>query len=188
MEGNPVVQIALIAESTRLQMILSTYGISSQTPHEVEPIQIWPSWRMVKVFENLGKDEKLGLNGRPLRPFGPLSTSKVFRVFGDTILCYPLLFEVKDFYISSDPPVLIDDIKVSLIYLEKYFIQRDIEFVSRRWKLAGRPTMCLVLREENMAGEYFDPVLDLLVQLKNGHVNGVRVRMGRVHVNEKCHN
>ncbi|KAL6739447.1 hypothetical protein Aduo_012901 [Ancylostoma duodenale] len=176
MEGDPVVQIALIAESTHLQMKLSTFGISCQTPHEVEPVQIWPSWRMVKLFECLGRDEKLGLSGRPARPFGPLSTSKVFRVFGDTVLCYPLLFEVKDFYISSDPAVLIDDIK------------RDIEFVSRRWKLAGRPTMCLLLREENIVGEYFDHILDLLVQLKNGHVNGIRVRMGRVHqlLNTSC--
>ncbi|EPB73350.1 phosphorylase kinase alpha/beta [Ancylostoma ceylanicum] len=162
MEGDPVVQIALVAESTHLQMKLSTFGISCQTPHE--------------LFECLGKDEKLGLSGRPMRPFGPLSTSKVFRVFGDTVLCYPLLFEVKDFYISSDPAVLIDDIK------------RDIEFVSRRWKLAGRPTMCLLLREENIVGEYFDHILDLLVQLKNGHVNGIRVRMGRVHqlLNTSC--
>ncbi|KHJ78150.1 hypothetical protein OESDEN_22230, partial [Oesophagostomum dentatum] len=176
MEGDPVVQIALIAESTHLQMKLSTYGISCQTPHEVEPVQIWPSWRMVKLFECLGRDEKLGLSGRPPRPFGPLSTSKVFRVFGDTVLCFPLLFEVKDFYVNSDPAVLIDDIK------------RDIEFVSRRWKLAGRPTMCLLLREENIVGEYFDHILDLLVQLKNGHVNGIRVRMGRVHqlLNTSC--
>ncbi|CAJ0601597.1 unnamed protein product [Cylicocyclus nassatus] len=176
MEGDPVVQIALIAESSHLQMRLSTYGISCQTPHEVEPVQIWPSWRMVKLFECLGRDEKLGLSGRPPRPFGPLSTSKVFRVFGDTVLCYPLLFEVKDFYVSSDPSVLIDDIK------------RDIEFVSRRWKLAGRPTMCLLIREENIVGEYFDHILDLLVQLKNGYVNGIRVRMGRVHqlLNTSC--
>ncbi|CCD73139.1 Phosphorylase b kinase regulatory subunit [Caenorhabditis elegans] len=169
MEGDPVVQVALISESPRLQMMLSTYGITTQTPHEVEPVQIWPSWRMVKVFECLGRDKKLDLSGRPQRPFGPLSTSKVFRVFGDTVLCYPLLFEVKDFYVSSDPAVLIDDIK------------RDIEFVARRWKLAGRPTMCVVLREENVAGEYFDHILDLLVQLKNGHINGIRVRLGRVH-------
>lgn len=60
MEGDPVVQIALIAESTRLQMMLSTYGISSQTPHEVEPIQIWPSWRMVKV----GRAPRLLRTGR----------------------------------------------------------------------------------------------------------------------------
>ncbi|KAK6052039.1 phosphorylase kinase alpha/beta, partial [Cooperia oncophora] len=157
MEGDPVVQIALLAESTHLQMTLSTYGISCQTPHEVEPIQIWPSWRMVKLFECLGRDEKLGLSGRPPRPFGPLSTSKVFRVFGDTVLCYPLLFEVKDFYVNSDPAILIDDIK------------RDIEFVAKRWKLTGRPTMCLLLREENIVGEYFEHILDLLVQLKTGH-------------------
>ncbi|VDN40639.1 unnamed protein product [Gongylonema pulchrum] len=49
MEGNPVVQVVLIAESSRLQMMLSTYGISTQTPHDLEPVQIWPSWKMVKV-------------------------------------------------------------------------------------------------------------------------------------------
>lgn len=32
--------------------MLSTYGISSQTPHEIEPVQIWPSWRLVKVERN----------------------------------------------------------------------------------------------------------------------------------------
>uniref|UniRef100_A0A915E5Y7 Phosphorylase b kinase regulatory subunit n=1 Tax=Ditylenchus dipsaci TaxID=166011 RepID=A0A915E5Y7_9BILA len=169
MEGNPVVQIALIAESVQLQMMLATYGISTQTPHEVEPVQIWPSWRMVKVFEYLGKDKKMNLSGRPARPFGPLNTSKIFRVCGDTVICYPLLFELNDFYINADPSTLIEDIK------------RDIEFVSRRWKLAGRPTFCMVLREENVVGEYFDNMLDLLVSLKNGFVNGIRVRIGRIH-------
>lgn len=56
----------------------------------------------------------MGLSGRPGRPFGPLNTSKIFKRFGDTILCYPLLFEVKDFYINADPAVLINEIKVLL--------------------------------------------------------------------------
>jgi phosphorylase kinase alpha/beta subunit len=59
----------------------------------------------------------LKLSGRPPRPFGALNTSKIFRVFGDTVLCYPILFEVNDFYINADPAVLIDDIKVIRIYL-----------------------------------------------------------------------
>jgi phosphorylase kinase alpha/beta subunit len=63
LEGNPVVQIALIAESPHLQTWLSTFGVSTQTPHEVEPVQIWPSWRMVKIFESLGQDKKLGIGG-----------------------------------------------------------------------------------------------------------------------------
>ncbi|VDN59284.1 unnamed protein product [Dracunculus medinensis] len=169
MEGYPVVQVALIAESSRLQMMLSTYGINTQTPHELEPVQIWPSWKMVKVFESLGRNEKLGLGGRPPRPFGPLNTSKIFKRFGDTILCYPLLFELRDFYMTADPAVLINEIKF------------DMEFISKRWKLAGRPTYCMILREENVSGEYFRPMLDLLVAMKNGFVNGIRVRVGRVH-------
>uniref|UniRef100_A0A915PP76 Phosphorylase b kinase regulatory subunit n=1 Tax=Setaria digitata TaxID=48799 RepID=A0A915PP76_9BILA len=169
MEGDPVVQVVLIAESTRLQMMLSTYGIGTQTPHDLEPVRIWPSWKMVKVFESLGKNDKMGLGGRPPRPFGPLNTSKIFKRFGDTILCYPLLFEVKDFYINADPAVLINEIKLSL------------EFISRRWKLTGRPTFCMVLRGEIMSGEYFSHMLDLLISLKNGCISGVRVRVGRVH-------
>lgn len=57
-----------------------------------------------------------------------------------------------------------------------------MEFISKRWKLAGRPTYCMILREENVSGEYFRPMLDLLVAMKNGFVNGIRVRVGRVHV------
>ncbi|CAG9539143.1 unnamed protein product [Cercopithifilaria johnstoni] len=176
LEGDPVVQVVLIAESSRLQMMLSTYGIDTQTSYDLEPVRIWPSWRMVKVFESLGKNEKMGLSGRPGRPFGPLNTSKIFKRFGDTILCYPLLFEVKDFYINADPAVLINEIKLNL------------EFISKGWKLTGRPTFCMVLREEIMSGEYFNHMLDLLISLKNGCVSGVRVRVGRLHqlLNSGC--
>jgi len=72
-----VVQIVLIAESMRLQAMMATYGIQTQTPHEVEPVQIWSSRELVKVYRQLGVNSKLGLNGRPARPFGALGTSKV---------------------------------------------------------------------------------------------------------------
>lgn len=49
MAGDPVVQVVLITESSPLQMMLSTYGIDTQTRHDLEPVRIWPSWRMVKV-------------------------------------------------------------------------------------------------------------------------------------------
>uniref|UniRef100_A0A0N5A3W4 Phosphorylase b kinase regulatory subunit n=1 Tax=Parastrongyloides trichosuri TaxID=131310 RepID=A0A0N5A3W4_PARTI len=176
MDGDPVVQIALISDSTKLQMLLATYGISTQTPHEIEPVQIWPSWRMVEVFNHLGKSKKLNLGGRPSRPFGSLNTCKIFRFFGETILCYPLIFEIKDFYVNCDPTVIINDIK------------REIDFVAKRWKLTGRPTFCLLLRDENVLGQFFNNMLNLLVCLKNGHMNGVRVRVGRIHqlINTGC--
>lgn len=35
-----VVQVVLIAESRRLQASLNTYGIQTQTPEEIEPVQV----------------------------------------------------------------------------------------------------------------------------------------------------
>jgi len=91
-----VVQVVLIAESMRLQAMMATYGIQTQTPHEVEPVQIWPPRlglqilrkysilqylyhsynfdlifsQLVKVYEQLGVNKKLNLRGRPPRPIG----------------------------------------------------------------------------------------------------------------------
>ena len=61
-------------------------------------------------------------------------------------------------------------------------VQKDIAQTVTRWKLSGRPMMCIILREENVRGEQFEQMMELLVALKNGCVDGVRVRVGRVQV------
>ncbi|KAL1123716.1 hypothetical protein AAG570_001489, partial [Ranatra chinensis] len=163
-----VVQIVLIAESMRLQAMMATYGIQTQTPHEVEPVQIWSSTQLIKVYENLGVNRKLELKGRPTRPIGALGTSKVYRVCGMSVLCYPLIFEVSEFYLYRDMALLIDDIKT------------ELQFVSRYWRLSGRPTMCLLIREEHMRDPQFKEMLDLMAMLKKGNCEGIKVRVGRL--------
>ncbi|CAL4083790.1 unnamed protein product, partial [Meganyctiphanes norvegica] len=163
-----VVQVVLIAESMRLQAMMATYGIQTQTPHEVEPVQIWPPKELVKIYQNLGVSEKLGLRGRPTRPIGALGTSKIYRISGQTVLCYPLVFEVSDFYLSHDMALLIDDIKTELHFVGKY------------WRLSGRPTVCILIREEHMRDVHFRELLDLLAQLKTGYCDGLKVRTGRL--------
>ncbi|XP_021927743.1 probable phosphorylase b kinase regulatory subunit beta isoform X5 [Zootermopsis nevadensis] len=163
-----VVQIVLIAESMRLQAMMATYGIQTQTPHEVEPVQIWSSRELVKVYKQLGVNSKLCLNGRPVRPIGALGTSKVYRVCGMTVLCYPLIFEVSEFYLYRDMALLIDDIKT------------ELQFVGRYWRLSGRPTVCLLIREEHMRDPQFKEMLDLLAMLKKGYCDGMKVRIGRL--------
>lgn len=61
----------------RLQAMMGTYGIQTQTPHEVEPVQVCSSSELVNVYQQLGVCRKLGLTGRPVRPIGSLGTSKV---------------------------------------------------------------------------------------------------------------
>ncbi|XP_047514739.1 probable phosphorylase b kinase regulatory subunit beta isoform X6 [Pieris napi] len=163
-----VVQVVLIAESMRLQAMMGTYGIQTQTPHEVEPVQVCSSTQLVHVYRELGVCAKLKLTGRPIRPVGSLGTSKIYRVCGMTVLCYPLIFEVSEFYLYRDMALLIDDIKT------------ELQFVGKYWRLSGRPTVCLLVREEHMRDPHFKQMLDLFAMLKKGHCDGVKVRLGRL--------
>ncbi|KAF9409433.1 hypothetical protein HW555_011208 [Spodoptera exigua] len=163
-----VVQVVLIAESMRLQAMMGTYGIQTQTPHEVEPVQVCSSTQLVHVYRELGVCPKLKLTGRPIRPIGSLGTSKIYRVCGMTVLCYPLIFEVSEFYLYRDMALLIDDIKT------------ELQFVGKYWRLSGRPTVCLLVREEHMRDPHFKHMLDLFAMLKKGHCDGVKVRLGRL--------
>lgn len=42
---------APLSSLSRLQVFLNTYGIQTQTPQQVEPIQIWPQKELVKVTQ-----------------------------------------------------------------------------------------------------------------------------------------
>lgn len=163
-----IVQVVLIAESVRLQQMLANYGILSQTPHEIEPIEIWSPNELTKAFANLGNNKKLGLKGRPPRPVGTLGTAKIYQVSGHMVVCYPLLFEVSDFYLSQDMKYVIEDVK------------SDLAFLGKCWKLSGRPTFCMLIREENIRGPNTREFLDLLAEFKGGQVENVRVRLGRL--------
>lgn len=83
------------------------YSFDQQFDKQVEPVQIWSSTQLIKIFQELGVNDKIGLTGRPPRPVGSLGTSKVYRVCGMTVLCYPLIFEVSDFYLYRDMALLI---------------------------------------------------------------------------------
>uniref|UniRef100_A0A2I3MDZ4 Phosphorylase b kinase regulatory subunit n=1 Tax=Papio anubis TaxID=9555 RepID=A0A2I3MDZ4_PAPAN len=168
LENDLVVHVALIAESQRLQVFLNTYGIQTQTPQQVEPIQIWPQQELVKAYFHLGINEKLGLSGRPDRPIGCLGTSKIYRILGKTVVCYPIIFDLSDFYMSQDVFLLIDDIKNALQFIKQY------------WKMHGRPLFLVLIREDNIRGSRFNPILDMLAALKKGIIGGVKVHVDRL--------
>ena len=97
-----------------------------------------------------------------------LGTSKLYRICSQTVLCYPLTFETNDFYMSSDLGLLLDDVR------------DDLEFLSKCWKLEGRPIYIFLIREQNLRGPQRNELLELLSQFKQGQVNDVPVRMERL--------
>ncbi|XP_041650176.1 phosphorylase b kinase regulatory subunit beta isoform X1 [Cheilinus undulatus] len=167
-ENDVVIHVALIAESQRLQVFLNTYGIQTQTPQQVEPIQIWPQKELVKAYRFLAINKKLGLSGRPERPVGCIGTCKIYRILGKTVVCYPIVFDLSDFYLSQDVMLLIDDIKNAL------------QFIKQCWKMPGRPLFLVLIREDNIKGSRFNPVLDMLASFKKGNLGGVKVHVDRL--------
>uniref|UniRef100_UPI0037E7D42A phosphorylase b kinase regulatory subunit beta isoform X3 n=1 Tax=Semicossyphus pulcher TaxID=241346 RepID=UPI0037E7D42A len=167
-ENDVVIHVALIAESQRLQVFLNTYGIQTQTPQQVEPIQIWPQKELVKAYRFLAINKKLGLSGRPERPVGCIGTCKIYRILGKTVVCYPIVFDLSDFYLSQDVMLLIDDIKNAL------------QFIKQCWKMQGRPLFLVLIREDNIKGSRFNPVLDMLASFKKGNIGGVKVHVDRL--------
>ena len=69
---------------------------------------------------------------------------------------------------SSDLSLLLDDVR------------NDLEFLSKCWKLAGRPIYIFLIREQNLRGPQRSELLELLSQFKQGRVNNVPVRMERL--------
>ncbi|XP_048576462.1 phosphorylase b kinase regulatory subunit beta [Nematostella vectensis] len=167
-EADIVVQVALISESRNLQSILATFGIETQTPQQIEPIQIWPPAQLIQAYERLGVNQKLGMMGRPSRPIGALGASKIYRILGRTVVTYPKLLDELDFYMSWDMFLVIDEIKSVL------------SFVRNNWSMRGRPTLCFLLKENNLRGKHFHEMLDLLASFKSGECAGVKVRLGKL--------
>nr|CAB3264837.1 phosphorylase b kinase regulatory subunit beta [Phallusia mammillata] len=166
--SDTIIQVSLVAESKHLQRILSTYGFEAQTPEQVEPIQIWPSQELVNVYLHLGANDKLGISGRPKRPIGALGTCKVYRIHGTTIVCYPLMFDIGDFYMAFDTQTLIDE------------LQHSLQFVSSYWRMPQRPLFIFLLREDVMEENRLNQMLVVLSALKQGEWQGMKVCLGRV--------
>uniref|UniRef100_A0A8C6M2W5 Phosphorylase b kinase regulatory subunit n=1 Tax=Nothobranchius furzeri TaxID=105023 RepID=A0A8C6M2W5_NOTFU len=154
--------------SMRYSNQVTNSNASTQTPQQVEPIQIWPQKELVKAYEFLAINKKLGLSGRPDRPVGCIGTCKIYRILGKTVVCYPIVFDLSDFYLSQDVMLLIDDITNAL------------QFIKQCWKMQGRPLFLVLIREDNIKGSRFNPVLDMLASFKKGIIGGVKVHVDRL--------
>ncbi|CAF0784844.1 unnamed protein product, partial [Didymodactylos carnosus] len=121
------------------------------------------------AYGSLGVNEKFGFSGRPNRPIGVLGTCKVYRICSKTVVAYPLTFETNDFYMSADHNLLLDNIR------------SDFEFLTKCWKLKGRPIYIMLLREQHLRGPQKAELLELLTQIRQGKLSSnITVRLERL--------
>lgn len=165
-----IVQIALVAENEELQRELATYGIKTQVPEELHPVQVQPSGELSAVYAHIGHNPKLTLSGRPIRRLRSLTTSRIFRIAGDNVVFLPSFLDPQKFYITLDYHFLVAQIRSELAYIHYH------------WNAPGRPTVTLLLTHElfelGHRPIHESPLLKLIQELKGGRCGGVPVVMG----------
>ncbi|HEY9809458.1 MAG TPA: glycoside hydrolase family 15 protein [Halomicronema sp.] len=163
----PVVQVALLAENEALQDKLAAYGIATQTPKEVEPIQVRQAWELSAAYWYIGRNDKLGLTGRPVRRLRSLTTSRMFNIRREMMVFLPAVLDLEQFYLTLDYHFLVSQIKY------------EIAYVYEHWCQLGRPTMTLLITDA-MLKSGFEALLELMQEFKAGSCGGVPVKLGRL--------
>ncbi|KAJ3219851.1 hypothetical protein HDU67_009039 [Dinochytrium kinnereticum] len=187
-QGNEVVvQVVLLSESAELQAKLATFGLETQTVEACSPVTISPPSALRDAYLSLGENTKLKLTGRPKRPMGTLSTSKLYRCQGRLYAFLPHFMDKEEFYLVSDNNYLVS------------LFEQEIAFVKNHWWSTGRPTMVIMLTREMLGGirsaknatetqrwryntgsNSKRNLLNFMMSLRSGICNGVRVRVGRM--------
>ena len=162
-----LVQIAMLAEDEDLQLSLEVHGIETQTAKEIEPIQVRQASELSSIFTQIGRNDKLGLTGRPVRRLRSLTTSRIFRIRGETVVFLPSFLDSQQFYLTLDDRFLVDQLRSELAYMQK------------SWSDLGRPTLIFMLTH-TMLETGSEALLTLMQELKDGICNGVRVKLGRI--------
>ncbi|PSB19891.1 glycosyl hydrolase family 15 [Phormidesmis priestleyi ULC007] len=161
------VQIALLAEDEDLQSKLAANNITTQTLKQVEPIQVRHARELAAAYAQVGRNDKLDLTGRPMRRMRSLTTSRVFKICGETIVFLPSFLEPRRFYLTLDYHFLVSNIKSELAYTH------------RHWQDLGKPTMTLLLTKE-MLELGREALINLVQEFQEGRCGDVPVQLGRL--------
>lgn len=164
----PVVQIALLAEDEALQTELAVHGVVAETLADLDPIEVYLPEGISAAYQQVGRNHKLGLSGRPSRRMKSLSSSRLYRLSGKTIICLSSFFRQDDFYLTFDMPFLVDRFRSELAYIH------------RHWAQAGRPLVTILLTR-NLVEANPDVFYALMAQIRSGQVDDIPVKPGPVH-------
>ena len=165
--GERLVQIALLAEDEDLQAELAANGIAAQTPKQVEPIQVRQTKELSAIYAEIGRNDPLGLTGRPMRRLRSLTTSRVFKIRGEAIVFLPSFLDREEFYLTLDYHFLVSK------------IQSEIAHIHRHWYQLGRPTVTLMLTHA-MLETGPEALLELMKELRDGHCQNTLVKLGNL--------
>uniref|UniRef100_A0A4W5QP97 Phosphorylase b kinase regulatory subunit n=1 Tax=Hucho hucho TaxID=62062 RepID=A0A4W5QP97_9TELE len=166
-----VVQVSILAETDHIKHLLMKQGIDAETLEDIHPIRVQPSRVLSHIYARLGRNQRLGLTGRPYRRIGTLGTSK-FYIIRDTVFSFtPQFIDHQEFYLALDNHMILE------------MLRNDLSYLASRWRITGCPTVSFPISSNMLTDDHkeLDPaVLAVLRKLQDGYYGGARVQTGKL--------
>jgi len=160
--------IALLAQDLEVQALLESYGIKVQSLSEISPIQIREADELAEAYTQVGRNDRIGLTGRPFRQLRSLATSKMYILAGERLVFLPQCLNQKSFYLAMDNHLLIERLRVELQYINRY------------WDRPGNPLLVMVIKKNMLFSHNRQLLLDFVSELKTGVCNHVPLSLGQL--------
>ncbi|MGD0959058.1 MAG: glycoside hydrolase family 15 protein [Methylomonas sp.] len=165
-QGGSALRIALLATDEAVRGQLKQDGIPSQTLAEITPIQVLDASELAAAYTQVGRNDRMGLSGRPLRQLRTLATSRLYKLAGEVLIFLPQFMNQKGFYIAMDNRLLIQRLRTELNY------------ICRHWDSEEPPLLVILVKPNMLGNEDRSVLLSFIEQLQFGNVAGVNVSLG----------
>ncbi|XP_063043532.1 phosphorylase b kinase regulatory subunit alpha, skeletal muscle isoform isoform X2 [Engraulis encrasicolus] len=166
-----VVQVSIVAETEEIKDLLVKNGIEVETVSDIHPIRVQPSRVLSHIYARLGRNNRLGLTGRPYRRIGVLGTSKLYIIRNTIFTFTPQFIDHQQFYLALDNRMIVD------------MLRTDLSYLSSHWRMTGRPTVTFPISQTMLTEDHSDldpAVLATLKKLQDGYYGGARIQTGKL--------
>ncbi len=163
----PVVQLVFLAEDAALQAELKSHGVHTETLDDIAPIKAYLPQDIAAAHGEVGRNDRLGLTGRAARALKSLTTSRVYKLRDETVVCLASFFVQQEFFLAYDLEFLLSRFKSELVYLHL------------NWAQAGRPTVTVLLTRNLLEVEH-NAFYAFMKKVEAGKVGSVPVRQARL--------
>ncbi|MGR8933147.1 MAG: glycoside hydrolase family 15 protein [Gammaproteobacteria bacterium] len=154
--ANRIIQVALLADDDGVKAELGYLGIASQTILEIAPIQVRNAAELAAAYVQVGRNDRLGLSGRPDRQLRSLATSRLYILAGAPMLFLPQFMNQKGFYIAMDNRMLIQRLRTELYYL------------ARHWTESAPPLLAIHVKHNMLESADRQVFLDFIDEIIHG--------------------
>ncbi len=162
------IQIQILAQDEAVQNNLMNYGIPAQTLAELAPVQIREASELAEAYTHVGRNDRIGLTGRPLRQLRTLATSKMYILAGEKLLFLPQCLNQKGFYLAMDNRLLIQRLRLELSYIHKH------------WDIIGNPLVVMPIKHNMLGSQQGDILIKFIQELQQGSTQGIPIQLGSV--------